>query len=109
MKAKFLGMNFMMVRWVLTVIAILVMANITGIIVKKKDLPAAAKDTGTLAIQKDYCIGCGLCAKMLPEYYEMHNNKAEIIKTPEGDEALQAIQASVEKCPAKAIVFNKEA
>ena len=106
-EAKFLGVNFMIIRWVLTVLAIFVMAYITGMLVKKKDLPIDSNEAKTLEIKEDYCIGCGLCVKMLPEYYEMNNNKAVVLKTPEGKEALQAIQESLEKCPSKAIVLNK--
>ena len=106
-EAKFLGVNFMIVRWVLTVIAIFVMAYITGMLVKKKDLPVDLNKAKTLEIKEDYCIGCGLCVKMLPEYYEMNNDKAVVLKTPEGKEVLQGIQKTVEKCPSKAIVLNK--
>ncbi len=106
-EAKFLGVNFMMIRWVLTVIAIFVMAYITGMLVKKKDLPADSDTARGLEIKEDYCIGCGLCVKMFPEYYVMNNNKAVVRKAPEGKDALEAIQESVEKCPSKAIMFNK--
>ena len=106
-EAKFLGVNFMIIRWVLTVIAIFVMAYITGMLVKKKDLPIDSDEAKMLEIKEDYCIGCGLCVKMLPEYYEMNNNKALVRKAPEGKDALEAIQKSVEKCPSKAIMFNK--
>ncbi len=107
-EAKFLGVNFMIVRWVLTVIAIFVMAYITGMIVKKKDLPVDSRELGTLEIEEDYCIGCGLCVKLLPEYYEMNHNKAVVKKTPEGKEALQAVQESIERCPSKAITLHEE-
>lgn len=106
-EAKFLGVNFMIVRWVLTVIAIFVMAYITGMLVKKKDLPVDLNKAKTLEIKEDYCIGCGLCVKMLPEYYEMNNDKAVVLKMPEGKEVLQGIQKTVEKCPSKAIVLIK--
>lgn len=106
-EAKFLGVNFMVIRWVLTVIALFIMAYIAGRIVKKKDLPADSNKPGSLQIKEDYCIGCGLCVKMLPEYYEMNNNKAVVRKTPEG-EAVKAIQESIEKCPSKAIIFGGE-
>ena len=49
-EAKFLGVNFMIIRWVLTVIAIFIMAYITGMIVKKKDLPVDSKKAATLEI-----------------------------------------------------------
>ena len=107
-EAKFLGVNFMIVRWVLTVIAIFVMAYITGMIVKKKDLPADSKKSATLEIKEDYCIGCGLCVKLLPEYYEMKQNKAVVVKMPEGKDAILALKESVEKCPSNAIILNKE-
>ena len=107
-EAKFLGVNFMIIRWVLTVIAIFVMAYITGMIVKKKDLPVDSKKAATLEIKEDYCIGCGLCVKLLPEYYEMNQNKAVVTKMPEGKEAILALKESVEKCPSKAIILNKE-
>lgn len=107
-EAKFLGINFMMIRWALTVIAIFIMAYIIGMIVKKNDLPVDSKSMATLEIKEDYCVGCGLCAKCLPEYYEMNQNKAVVRKTPEGREALLALKESVDQCPSKAIVLNKE-
>lgn len=107
-EAKFLGVNFMIVRWVLTVFALFIMAYITGKIVKKKDMPMDSNNAGSLQIKEEYCIGCGLCVKMLPEYYEMNNNRAVVRKIPEGEEAVNSIRESIEKCPSKAIVFYKE-
>ena len=107
-EAKFLGVNFMAVRWVLTVTAIFVMAYMVGKIVKKEDMPADASDLGVLQINEDYCIGCGLCAKRFPEYYEMTGNKAVVRKMPEDEDAIVALQASVKLCPAKAIILSLE-
>ncbi len=106
-EAKFLGVDFMIARWVLTVIAIFIMAYITGMIVKKKDLPVDSNNVKTLEINEDYCIGCGLCVRMLPDYYEMKNNKAFVLKAPEGEKAQLAIQESIEKCPSQAIILMK--
>lgn len=107
-EAKFLGINFMIVRWILTVIAIFIMAYITGAFVKKKDLPTNSSREKTLEIKEDYCIGCGLCVKILPEYYEMINNKAIVRKSPDRQNTLNAIKESINKCPSKAIVLNEE-
>ena len=107
-EAKFLGINFMIVRWVLTVIAIFVMAYIIGMLVNKKDLQVENDNSALLKINEEYCIGCGLCLKLLPEYYEMNHNKAVVIKEPEGEESLRAIHESIEKCPSKAITFREE-
>jgi ferredoxin len=98
----------MIIRWVLTVIAIFIMAYITGVFVKRRDMPAEAEKAKPLEIREDYCIGCGLCVKLLPDYYEMKENKAVVRKMPEGPEVKQAILASAEKCPSKAIIINSQ-
>jgi uncharacterized membrane protein YraQ (UPF0718 family) len=107
-EVKFLGIEFMSVRWVLTVTAIIFMAYITGMIVKKKDLPVDKTHVMLLEIKEEYCIGCGICMKLCPEYYEMNNNKAVVRKIPEGKEAMIAIQGSIDKCPSKAIILNRK-
>ena len=38
----------------------------------------------------------------------MNENKAVVTKMPEGKEAILALKESVEKCPSKAIILNKE-
>ncbi len=109
-EAKFLGVHFMIVRWVLTVFAIFTMAYLTGMFVKKKDVPAdqdKVDNVKVLEIKEEYCIGCGLCAKILPEYFKMNSNKAMVLKMPDKKESLLIIQESVDRCPSKAIILNK--
>ena len=107
-EAKFLGLNFMIVRWILTVIAIFVMAYITGVIVKNKDIPKEQSNTktGAFEIKEEYCVGCGLCVKLLPEYYKMKNNKASVIRIPHDEQTVEAVIQSAQKCPTKAIIFE---
>jgi len=107
-EVKFLGLNFMAVRWVLTVIAIFIMAYITGAYVIKTDLPTEEnkQNADMLAVKEEYCIGCGLCAKFLPEYYEMKDNKAVVKSMPDGKEAAQDVLKSADNCPSKAIIFH---
>lgn len=105
-EAKFLGVQFMTVRWILTVISIFTMAYITGLFIKKQDLPSAVNKPNALEIKEEFCIGCGICANMLPEYYTMNKNKAVVMKMPEEKATLDRIQESVDKCPSKAIVLN---
>jgi uncharacterized membrane protein YraQ (UPF0718 family) len=109
-EAKFLGPKFMAVRWILTVIAIFIMAYLVGIVVKKRDLPAESgmKKTALLEIRAEYCVGCGLCAELLPDYCEMKNNKATVKMVPDGIEVLQEIREAIDKCPAQAITLNAE-
>lgn len=106
-EVKFLGINFMIVRWILTVAAIFAMAYLTAMFVKKTDLPVDESVNKMLEIKEEYCIGCGICVNMLPDYYEMENNKAVVRKNPEGIHVLKAINESINKCPSKAIVLNK--
>jgi Pyruvate/2-oxoacid:ferredoxin oxidoreductase delta subunit len=41
----------------------------------------------SLGIKQDYCIGCGLCAELLPNVYEMQDNKAIVKAIPKHNEA----------------------
>lgn len=106
-EAKFLGAGFMAVRWILTVIAIFIMAYLVSVIVKKKDLPDDKIKGEILQIKQEYCIGCGICAKLVPDFYEMNDNKAKVKQQPMGEDYSNKIQISVEKCPAKAILYHE--
>ncbi len=107
-EVKFLGANFMGIRWVFTVTAILIMSYLVASIVKKEDLPESDALDGLSSIfevKQQYCNGCGLCVKMLPDYYELHNKKAHIKSMPKTEEFITAVKLSVENCPSKAIFW----
>lgn len=108
-EAKFLGLNFMAVRWVFTVISIFIMGYLAAKIIKKKDMPGFDEDKTKeiFVINEDYCIGCGLCAEMQPDYYEMKDNKAKIKAMPDNDNSIKSVMETANKCPTKAIVFEK--
>ncbi len=108
-EVKFLGINFMIVRWVLTVIAILIMGYMIGLFVKKKDMLGkdSTKDIApTLSINKDYCSGCGLCVNISSEHFIMVDNRAEVKPVDVSKDTLKAVKASIEKCPSNAITFS---
>lgn len=107
-EVKFLGIDFMILRWILTVIAIVAMGYVTAIIVKKEDLPKSSPDKkqATLKINEEYCIGCGLCAKKMPMVYEMKDEKAKVIMQPQMKKQIEKVNESIEICPTKAIVFE---
>jgi len=107
-EAKFLGVSFMAIRWVLTVLAIFIMAYITNIFVKNKDLPKneVEIEEGIISIRDEYCIGCGMCANRMPEYFKMEDKKAVVVReNPDGREVELAVAEVTKKCPAKAISF----
>ena len=106
-EVKFLGAEFMGVRWVLTVFAIFAMAQITDRLVKKEDLPLESQDPDIqLTIRESYCIGCGLCVRMLPDFYKMDGNRAVVIDRPLDENARVAVRITAEKCPSKAIMLH---
>lgn len=105
-EARFLGVNFMIVRWILTVAAIFIMAFIVGKTVRKKDLPAEdIVEMDSLSVN-DSCIGCGLCAKIAPDYFVMKDKKAEVIKQPDASDNNSSVQESVSKCPVSSIEYS---
>lgn len=105
-EAKFLGLKFMAIRWVLTVVAIIIFSWITSKIVKDEDLPEDAPAQAGLSLNRDACMGCGLCAKNYPDLFEMEGKKATVRKgvTPDLEKLAQAMDA----CPVKAISHNTQ-
>lgn len=109
-EAKFLGPGFMAVRWILTVVAILIMAALLGKIVKKKDMPAMDHISHErLSVKHEYCVGCGVCAKMMPDLFEMKDNKAVVQFEPGPGVPAEKIRQTVQKCPTKAILYSPKA
>ncbi|MCK5811907.1 MAG: permease [Clostridiales bacterium] len=108
-EAKFLGVNFMIVRWVLTVITILFMGYIISLFVKKEDIlnsnDASISNT-SFKINKQHCIGCGICARVYPEYFEMNNDKAKVKSPIVTKDNKKIIEASIDECPVNAISLN---
>lgn len=107
-EAKFLGANFMAVRWILTTISILIMAVIISKFVKKEDIPiddVVEKEQSILSIDIEFCIGCGLCARIAPDDFIMQNKKAKINKKIFKIEVNENSKLAIDKCPAKAIKY----
>ena len=54
-------------------------------------------------IDKEMCIGCGLCASICPEVFEMGDDgKAKVIEKSTKS-TLNAVQEAVDSCPVSAI------
>lgn len=54
-------------------------------------------------VDKNKCVGCGLCAGSCPESFQMDlNGKAEVIK----DEATSCAKEMAANCPVSAISIN---
>jgi len=107
-EAKFLGLNFMVIRWVLTVVAILIMSYLIALFVKRKDIADIEpnKTQTKLEINKEYCIGCKICAEISPQHFEMVEGKAQVKLSDIEKADKPAIKAAMEKCPSNAITLS---
>ncbi len=104
-EAKFLGPKFMAIRWVLTVIAIIIFSWITEKIIKDEELPGEVLTQAGLHINRDACMGCTLCARNYPEVFEMENKKA-LVKSYEALDP-DRLESAIKSCPVKAISYNE--
>lgn len=109
-EAKFLGPDFMVVRWLLTVVFILGM----GLAMEKMHIKIHDEtDMGRpmVAVKKEYCIGCTACEKMMPETFRMQDGKAMVIKAVNNqgladEKHKKQLYDMASKCPSKAIEIN---
>lgn len=104
---KFLGFEFMAVRWLLTVVAIIVFSWITSKIVKDKDVPKPKEPQRGLSLNEDACIGCSLCVKIDPDLFGLQNKKA-YIKEHDTKPDEEKLLAAIDACPVKAIAIDED-
>ena len=74
-EAKFLGPKFMIIRWVLTVLAIIIFSWIADKIIKDEDIPNKEEVKVGIEINEKACIGCSLCVKTYPEVFKWMGKK----------------------------------
>jgi uncharacterized membrane protein YraQ (UPF0718 family) len=104
-EAKFLGLTFMVVRWILTVISIMIFAWIMGKIVKDSDLPQEELEVSAgVIVNRNACMGCTVCTKNYPEVFEMKGKKASVKDYLNLD--MELLKNTIEACPVKAIDYN---
>ena len=101
---KFMGFRYMIMRWIFTIITIIIMAYIIERVTKSADLPKNNVQNNHLPIvQAEICVGCGICTKLCPEVFVLENKKAKIISTNNLADYQEKIKKAVEACPVMSI------
>ncbi|MDK2808792.1 MAG: hypothetical protein PWP24_1529 [Clostridiales bacterium] len=101
-EAKFLGLKFMLVRWGLTILSILLFSFLAGLIVKDDDLPREKEEQKIgVTINRTACMGCTVCTKKYPELFEMDGKKARVKEVKEVE--MERLLETISSCPVKAI------
>lgn len=54
-------------------------------------------------VDPDVCIGCGLCAELCPEVFEMRDDGLAYVKDASACEGLDSCQEAADSCPVDAI------
>ncbi|MBD3379008.1 MAG: ferredoxin [Candidatus Omnitrophica bacterium] len=54
-------------------------------------------------VDKDTCIGCGLCPEESPAVFRMDGDKAVVHTDPVPEEAEESCRRAADKCPVDAI------
>ena len=106
-EVKFLGFNYMLVRWILTTVSILLIAATTSLILKGS-IPQSSSDAspGSIKVLSEYCISCGLCVDACPKYFTVQNGKVTLTSALPAAADLAKIKEIAEKCPAQAIILQ---
>jgi ferredoxin len=58
-------------------------------------------------VDKDVCTGCGDCADICPEVFEVADDVATVIAGPVPEELEEACQEAADECPVEAISIDE--
>ncbi len=61
-----------------------------------------------IQINKEKCIGCGACAALLPEIFDIEGGKAIAKKSEINDSEKEKVKDAINGCPVKAIKVAKK-
>lgn len=58
-----------------------------------------------IEVNKQKCLGCGMCVNLCPEVFELKNGKSRIKEKADFKKHKDCIKQAVENCPLGAISF----
>jgi len=61
-----------------------------------------------ISINKEHCIGCGLCEELAPHIFEMGDYTAEVLKDITQEEDKQKIRDIIKDCPGEAVTILED-
>lgn len=61
-----------------------------------------------ITVDKEKCIGCGLCASIAPNSFKLNEEEGKVdpINPPKDDE--QTIKSAAESCPVQSIIITSD-
>lgn len=59
-------------------------------------------------IDKEKCIGCGVCQSLCPDVFEVKDGRSIVKKSADLEKNKDCIQQAANSCPRKAIEIEKE-
>ena len=54
-------------------------------------------------VDQEICIGCGVCAQVAPEVYEMQGDKAVVVAEDIAEDKVDSAKEGADQCPVDAI------
>jgi uncharacterized membrane protein YraQ (UPF0718 family) len=105
-EVKFIGADFMVTRWVLTIFGILAMAFLMNRTVPISSIPLHQEAKEKLQLNKTACIQCGLCIDLAPDVFRRKGDGIEIIQV-NGSRNNEGIIQAEKKCPVGAIRYQE--
>ena len=54
-------------------------------------------------IDKEKCLGCGMCQNICPEVFEVIDGKAQVKQDADLEKEQERVKKAVQSCPAEAI------
>lgn len=57
-------------------------------------------------IDKEECLGCGMCVNLCPEVFELKNGKSQVKEKANLEKHKDCIKQAIDSCPVRAIKIS---